>query len=501
MKDEQHNAFQGLLTFDESLLYSSGHFSSRNELISCIVAMLHGVEVLTYLPTLYLYKDDFKISPALLTFILGLIRLPLNSKLLLAFMSDSVPIFGSRRKSYLAIGSFICFSSMFVLGLLNESYSIVLTTLLFALCSLGSALCSVIGEALVIECAYKQSTDQVTKTISTFYTFRKLTFAAMSYLSSVLMMIIKKREIFMISSSLPFCVFFTSFFIQEKPFGYYLTIKEQYNRLVSFASKPEIKNPSIFLFISMIVPSAGTAMFYFMTERLHFQPEIFGRFSAFQAIASLFGIYCYLLFFRNISIRRLFVWTTYLVAAFCSLSIVLVKRWNVVLGIPDKAFAITDTSLIQFIGEMNSFPIYVMATRLCPRGIESSMYSFLWTVQFLGMDISTYISSGLTHLFGIQSHNFKGLVPMIVVCAAAQLIPNFFVSLLPKELPTVQMDDDVTATIDEAEEEGQGNEIQAGSEIYVYKFCILVVNFYKNLVQEWIYTMLESQHWNNNFTI
>nr|PVC52785.1 hypothetical protein MACL_00000527 [Theileria orientalis] len=445
IKDEQHNAFAGLLSFDESLLYSSGHFSSRNELISCIVAMLHGVEVLTYLPIMYLYKDDFHISPALLTFILGLIRLPLNVKLLFAFTSDSVPIFGSRRKSYLAIGSFICFASMFTLGLLDEDYSIVLTTGLFALCSLGSALCSVIGEALVIECAYKQSNEQVTKTISTFYTFRKLTFAAMSYLSSVLIMIIKKRQIFMIASSLPFCVFFTAFFIQEKPFGYYLTIREQYHRLVNFACKPEIKKPSIFLFITMMIPSAGTAMFYFMTERLHFQPELFGRFAAFQAIASLFGIYCYLAFFKNMNIRKLFVWTTILVATFCCFSVVLVKRWNLVLGIPDKAFAITDTSLIQFIGEMNSFPIYVMATRLCPRGIESSMYSFLWTVQFLGMDIGTYISSLMTHLFKINNHNFQGLVPMILVCAAAQLIPNMFVGMLPDQLPTVQIEDEVGA--------------------------------------------------------
>ncbi|GFE55524.1 integral membrane protein protein [Babesia ovis] len=424
----------------ESLADEDGYISasasrrSINEIISCIIAMLHGVEVFTSLPVLYLYKDDFKLGPALLIFILGLIRIPMNIKILFAFLSDGVPLWGSRRRSYLVIGSMLCLASNFILGFYAH-LSLVWTTLLLAVSSLGMALCSVIGEALIIESGRRQTNDQVTRTISTFCAFRKLTFAAMSYLSSVLIMIMPKQQLFLMCSVIPLVVLISALFIREDEHYPQLSVKEQWSKLLSFIGKPEIKRPSTFLFISMLVPSAGTALFYFMTEELHFDPELFGRFAAIQAFASLIGVYCYAYIFRDCSIRKLYVWTTLFVSLCCMLSLVLVKRWNLALGIPDTAFVITDSSLLQLVGEINSLPIFIMATRLCPPGIESSMYSFLWTAQFLGLDISTYISSLLTYAFGIGARHFDGLINLIVFCAIAHMVPIFFVHLLPDRIP------------------------------------------------------------------
>ncbi|EDO05843.2 prohibitin BT1 folate/biopterin transporter family protein [Babesia bovis T2Bo] len=426
---------------DEGLLRVPPQRRTLNEVISCIIAMLHGVEVFTSLPVLYLYKDDFQLGPAMLIFILGLVRIPMNIKILFAFLSDGVPIFGSRRRSYLIIGSLLCLASNFILGLCAHT-SLLWTTVLLAVSSLGMALCSVIGEALIIESGRRQNNDQVTKTISTFCAFRKLTFAGMSYLSSVLIMIMHKKQLFLMCSVIPLVVLISAFFIKEDELSPQLSVKEQWNKLLNFIGKPEIKRPSIFLFISMLVPSAGTALFYFMTEELHFDPELFGRFAAIQAFASLIGVYVYAYIFRECSIRKLYVWTTLFVSLCCMLSLVLVKRWNLALGIPDTAFVITDSSLLQLVGEINSLPIFIMATRLCPPGIESSMYSFLWTAQFLGLDVSTYISSLLTYAFGIGTNHFDGLVQLIIFCAVAHIIPIFFVYLLPDRIPRKVEDDD-----------------------------------------------------------
>ncbi|GBE59866.1 integral membrane protein [Babesia ovata] len=330
--------------------------------------------------------------------------------------------------------------------------------MLLAVSSLGMALCSVIGEALIIETGRRQSNDQVTRTISTFCAFRKITFAGMSYLSSVLIMMMPKQQLFLMCSLIPLIVVVSAFFIVEDYTHPQLSIKEQWTKLVNFVGKPEIKKPSTFLFISMLVPSAGTALFYFMTEELHFDPELFGRFAAIQAFASLIGVYCYAYIFRDCSIRKLFVWTTLLVSMCCMLSIVLVERWNLKLGIPDTAFVITDSSLLQLVGEINSLPIFIMATRLCPPGIESSMYSFLWTAQFLGLDVSTYLSSLLTYAFGISANHFGGLVHLIVFCAIAHIIPIFYVHLLPDTIPKT-MEDDETETqpcLQDAPFEGRG---------------------------------------------
>ncbi|EKX73832.1 conserved hypothetical protein [Theileria equi strain WA] len=176
-------------------------------------------------------------------------------------------------------------------------------------------------------------------------------------------------------------------------------------------------------------------MFYFMTEKLHFEPELFGRFAAVQAIANIVGIYCYSKFCKQLNVRKLYVTTTYLVTLFCLMSVVLVKRWNVNMGIPDVAFILTDDSILEFFNEIHALPILVLSVRLCPQGIESSMYSLLWTVQLMGINVSTYISAICTYLLGVNNKNFDGLVPLIVICSLLHLAPVFFVWMIPEELP------------------------------------------------------------------
>ncbi|EKX72843.1 BT1 folate/biopterin transporter family protein [Theileria equi strain WA] len=370
----------------------------------------------------------------MLIFICGLIRLPLNIKMLFAFMSDSLPIFGSRRRSYLTIGSLTVLFAMLMLGIPNEQ-GIVATTSYLTLSYLGMTMCNVVGEALVIESGRHQSNDQVTRSMSAFCAFRKLTFAAILYLGAVLMMVVPTRKVFLIASVLPIIVFITTPFIQEREVVVFPSVQNQWSRLVTFASMPEIRKPAFFLFITMLAPSAWTAMFYFMTEKLHFEPELFGRLAAVQALAGLIGIYCYAKFFREVNVRKLFISAAILVSFFCLLSIVLVKRWNLAMGIPDSAFAITDNSMLEFVSEIYSIPIFVTSIRLCPQGIESSMYSLLWSIQFVGSNVSTYISALATHLFGVDKGNFDGLVPLIILCSVLHLIPIMFVWMIPEGVP------------------------------------------------------------------
>ncbi|KAK2196228.1 Biopterin transporter family [Babesia duncani] len=141
---------------------------------------------------MYLFKDDFKLGPATLIFALGLVRIPMNVKLLFAIISDGIPIFGSTRRSYLFIGALLTFTATLILGMFAH-LSVWLTGGLLGLFSAGMAICSVIGEALIIETGHTKSNEQVTRTISAFSAFRKVTFAAMSYISSILVTRIPKQ--------------------------------------------------------------------------------------------------------------------------------------------------------------------------------------------------------------------------------------------------------------------------------------------------------------------
>ncbi|CBZ52234.1 putative integral membrane protein [Neospora caninum Liverpool] len=410
---------------------------TSNRVISSLIAMLQGVEVLCNLAILYLYKDDFKLDPAVLAIVMGTLKVPWTVKPVWAMMSDNLPLFGYRRKSYIFVGAFLCVCATVGMGLVGCT-NIWLATGLLLLYFLGSAMCNVIGEALVVEAGRGDASEAGTaKTVSIFFAFRKLSFAVMSYLSGVLLDYMDKKYVFLLATTLPLAVFLANFFLVE-PVTEVLPVREQLRRLVSVVRRPALLHSTFFIFIMMSTPSAGSIMFYFMTNELKFGPELLGRMALFQSVASLFGILTYMWFFSTVSLRKLLLASTLLVTPFCLLPVVVVQRWNVQIGIPDTAFVVTDTVLMEFVGEFQAMPILVLAARLCPPGLESTIYSFLLSAYNLGLGLGALLSAGLTAAYGISATNFTNLTSLILVCAATNLLPLCLIWLVPDRIPAIE---------------------------------------------------------------
>ncbi|PFH35954.1 putative integral membrane protein [Besnoitia besnoiti] len=410
---------------------------SANRVLSSLIAMLQGVEVLCNLAILYLYKDDFKLDPAVMGVVMGALKVPWTVKPVWAMLSDNLPLFGYRRKSYIFLGSFFCVCGTVGMGLIGCTNIWLATSFLF-LYFVGSAMCNVIGEALVVEAGRKDASEEGTaKTVSAFFAFRKLSFAIMSYLSGLLLDYMDKRYVFLLATALPLAVFLANFFLVE-PFTEVLPLREQLRRLMRVVRRPALLHSTLFIFIMMSTPSAGSIMFFFMTNELKFGPELLGRMALFQSIASLVGILTYMWFFSTTSLRKLLLVSTIVVTPFCLLPIVVVQRWNVLIGIPDTAFVVTDTVLMEFVGEFQAMPILVLAARLCPPGLESTIYSFLLSAYNLGLGLGSLISAGLTAAYGISATNFTNLSSLIVVCAATNLIPLLLIWMVPDRIPAIE---------------------------------------------------------------
>lgn len=219
--------------------------------LSSLVAMLQSVEVLCNLAILYLFKDDFQIDPASVTVVMGCLRIPWTVKPLWALMADNCSLCGSRRKSYIIVGAAACMAATLGIGL-GGYRSLSATTSLLLLYFWGSAVCNVIGEALVVEAGREGSTPGATaRTVSTFFAFRKISFATMSYLSGLLLAYIDKRFIFIIAAALPFTVFAAAFFLEE-PHVQSRPIREQINELIRVVKRPVLLNSTLFTFIMMV---------------------------------------------------------------------------------------------------------------------------------------------------------------------------------------------------------------------------------------------------------
>jgi hypothetical protein len=93
-----------------------------------------GSKVLVSLASQNLYKDYYHLEPDYLQFLSSMIIMPWSFKILYGLISDNFPILGTRRKSYLLIGSFgqcIVMILLTVVSLAEEHSTLTVASLLF----------------------------------------------------------------------------------------------------------------------------------------------------------------------------------------------------------------------------------------------------------------------------------------------------------------------------------------------------------------------------------
>lgn len=111
------------------------------------------------------------------------------------------------------------------------------------------------------------------------------------------------------------------------------------------------------------------------------------------SIATLTGIYIYNKLLKDIPFNKIFVTTT-IGYSLCHISmIILVTRKNVEWGINDKLFCIGDEIVKQLVQEFNMMPILVLATRMCPKSIEATMYALITSTLNFGNMIGAQLGS------------------------------------------------------------------------------------------------------------
>ena len=72
------------------------------------------------------------------------------------------------------------------------------------------------------------------------------------------------------------------------------------------------------------------------------------------------------------------------------LDIIIVCRWNVKMGIPDHMFVIGDEAVTDVIGRLQLMPFMVLSARLCPPGIEGTVFAFLMSLSNFGATCASW---------------------------------------------------------------------------------------------------------------
>ncbi len=435
--DSSENKSHPLLT---KILF--GHQPTPELLAILLVYAVQGILGISRLAVSFFLKDELALSPAEVAAMMGIAALPWTIKPLFGFMSDGLPIFGYRRRPYLILSGLVGVSAW--VSLATVVHTAAAATLAIVITSLSVAVSDVIVDSLIVERARNESLVDSGSIQSLCWGAAAVGGLLTAYFSGLLLEHFSTRTVFGITAIFPLLVSAAALLITEEPVTSAASerkaiVKDQIQQLWAALSQKAIWMPTLFLFLWQCTPTAESAFFYFSTNELGFTPEFLGRVRLVTSLASLLGVWLFQRFLKTIPFRQIFLGMTLVSALIGMTALLLVTHTNRTLGIDDHWFALGDSLILTITGQLTFMPVLILAARLCPPGIEATLFAMLMSVLNLSGLVSKEGGAILTHLLGVTDTNFDKLWLLVLITNLGSVIPLVFIKLLPNEDPQLMV--------------------------------------------------------------
>lgn len=376
----------------------------------------------------YWLMEDVKVSPAQMAAIFGVVAIPWCMKPIYGFISDSYPLFGLRRRPYMIIMSYM--SSVMWIILPFVPHDEFLITLVMTLSSAGMCFTDVMADSLLVVAARKESEKDKGTIQSWSWIMRFIGGLVASGLGALAYDWLGSVQVFLLNSMVPVSIACVSNCIHDdvqcKPTNW----RETGSRLWSAVKKPVIYKPALFLFLLTVTPGYGPVMTFFYERALNFTPNEFGMLDVLGYIVSIVGAFIYKKWLREVSFPKIFFWA--LLSAFLleNTLLMLVFHTNRLIGIPDFVFAVIERIVLTLVGQFIQMPMVVLGARVCPVGVEGTLYALLMSITNFGDVVSSEWGSLFTSMFGVTSTNFTNLWKLMLLCNAFDIIPLLCIGLV-----------------------------------------------------------------------
>lgn len=414
-----------------------------------LVYFIQGLFGICRLALSFYYKDTLHLTPVDLTVISSISAIPWVIKPFYGFISDTFPLFGYKRKSYLILSGLLSSLSWCIMAFLatlinngemiGDSTAVMYTVSLVTLSSFGLAFSDVLVDAMVVSKSRDQNKAGALQSIC--WSASSIGGIISAYFSGYLLQQYGSIFVFSLTALIPLVMTASAGLVEEKKVEVTKSLettgtllKTQVSNIWNTLSDKSILYPFIFLIIWNITPSAGSALFYFEVNKLGFQPEFFGRLGFISSISSLFGIILYNQKLKSVPLRTIFKWTCILGTILGMTPLLLVTHYNRIIGIPDTWFAIIDDIVLSVFGQITFMPLLVLAASMCPVGVEAMLYATIMSANNLSGNLGRLFGGFLTQYMGITNDNFDNLPLLIVITNLTGLIPLLFLHLIPKKI-------------------------------------------------------------------
>ncbi|XP_047338621.1 probable folate-biopterin transporter 2 [Impatiens glandulifera] len=414
--------------------------------------------------TEFYMKDVQKVQPSEAQIYSGITNIPWIVKPIWGILTDVVPIFGYHRSPYFIFSGALGIISMLFLSM-QKRLHLVMALVSLTASSAGAAIADVTVDACVAQnsgalpllAADLQSLCALSSSIGSLLGFA---------FSGILVHLIGPKAVLGLLAIPSGLVLSVGILLKEPyipNFGY-----RQVTRKFIDAAKdmwttlkcPEVWRPCIYMFISLALSlNIHQGMFYWYTDAKTgpgFSQETIGFIYSIGSVGSLLGAILYQYNLKDHSFRNLCFWTQLLFGLSGMLDLVLILRLNLKLGIPDYLFVVIDVSVSHLIGRLKWMPLLVLSSKLCPPGIEGTLFALLMSIDNAGLLTASWAGGVLLHLLKVTRDKFDHLWLAVLVRNIMRLLPLCLLFLVPGGDPNssiLSTNDDVKEEIKAQEED------------------------------------------------
>lgn len=425
----------GSVHVSETLDHDSS--SGMRQFITLYCSFVDGFDRGIRFPILYLLKTKYMLSQAAAFTAFGLALSPWLAKPLVALATDTIPVFGYRRKPYLVGSALTNATSLGLMGYFTSTLAggfMVPVSLLFTSTWCRCTTGAVIQGMLLEDCRGVSSSDTPVL-ISNYYTAHRLgqlvSVAACGYMLSFSSMtpIFLGMAAWHLGTIALVALAFTEEPVRpidddQDKLG---DLSVQFNQLTEFAnSNSEFKSVLQYAFLTMLCPAYEARMIYYLLDDRQFSVWDVSLVTLAQTVGSTLAPTLYSFFFRQstnlFGLMRSLTWATVpvsLLPLFVSTGV-----WDSITVISEPKFAIITGFLFMLTTNMQLLPANIIVARSAKRGLEGSCFSLFTVVEGVGRVCSNLISGSLPVLLGASAWNFYGnMSAYLITTSAMQLIP------------------------------------------------------------------------------
>ena len=380
----------------------------RLALVFAVVYFAQGMWDLPAQPMTFALKARFGFSATQVATFFSVITIPWLIKPAYGLLSDFVPLFGRRRKSYLMLTGALAAAAGFVLSLLPEvtPWGIAL---LFTVMGLGLAFTDVVVDALMVEHG---------KRLQLTGAFQSVQWAAINT-ASVLVGIGggaltergALRLAFFLAALFPLLSLTTAAFaIPEERVGRQVGQFQATWAAIRGAirSRPLWAVAGFILFWTFS-PSIGTPLFFYQTDTLQFSQQFIGTLSSLASVAAIIGALAYAWISRRFALKTILNVSIGIGVA-STLAYLLYR---------DAISAILIDVTFGSIGMIATLSFLDLAAKACPKQAEGTFFALLMSIYNGGMQGSQIVGGWLYDTLGytwliLMSAAFSALCWLLV---------------------------------------------------------------------------------------